>query len=192
MKMTDDALTALLSPIADIIRAHPAGLSEVQLLRILREQHPQAPMSGRHEDSLSLFRSHFLLFHSLYLLQQQLADNRQGRLEIAPLKIVLTDLQPPGAHLAEADPLRNYYLDLDNLEHTSGADVDKMLEAFWRKYLGSDKRREALAILGLEDPVDDATIKKRYRKLAMEHHPDRGGDTLQLQAIHDAIRVLLG
>lgn len=190
--MTDDALTALLSPIADILRAHPAGLSEVQLLRILREQYPQAPMSGQQGNSLSLFRSHFLLFHSLYLLQKQLADTRQGRLEISPLKITLTDIKSPGTHLAETDPLRNYYLDLDNLENTSGADVDKMLEAFWRKYLGSGKRREALGILGLEDPVDDATIKQRYRKLAMEHHPDRGGDTLQLQAIHDAIRILLG
>jgi DnaJ-domain-containing protein 1 len=38
----------------------------------------------------------------------------------------------------------------------------------------NSRRRAALAELGLQDPVDDATIKRRYRRLAMRHHPDQG------------------
>ena len=189
--MTDDTLSSWLMPVADILRAHPAGLSEHQLLRQLRENYPQAPFSGKFENSLSLFRSHFLLFHSLYLLQQQFADAHAGRLEISPLRIVLSAYKPADTAPGEPDPVRDYYLNLGNLEQTTGADVHQMLEQFWRRYLGSDKRREALAVLGLEDPVDDATIKRHYRKLAMEHHPDRGGDMLKFQAIHSAIRALL-
>lgn len=40
--------------------------------------------------------------------------------------------------------------------------------------------------------TDPASIKARYRQLAMEHHPDRGGDTATMQAInsqyHDALK----
>jgi len=30
--------------------------------------------------------------------------------------------------------------------------------------------------LGIEKRASDAEVKKAYRKLAMKHHPDRGGD----------------
>ncbi len=36
-----------------------------------------------------------------------------------------------------------------------------------------------------------AEIKKRYRKLAMEHHPDRGGDTATMQEINAAYHAAL-
>jgi len=189
--MTSQVTPVVLEIIKAILQDHPAGVNEIQLIRVLRDQHPELPFDHKPGDSLSLFRAHFLLFHCLYLLQQQMAEGRQTRLEISPLRIVLLPSQSPKTSLTEADPLRSYYLDLGNLERTTGADVDKMLDNFWRKYVGSDKRREALDILGLKDPVDDATIKQRYRKLAMKHHPDRGGNALQLQTIHAAIRALL-
>ena len=37
-------------------------------------------------------------------------------------------------------------------------------------------RRDYYEILGIARDADDATIKKAYRRLALEHHPDRNPD----------------
>ena len=36
--------------------------------------------------------------------------------------------------------------------------------------------KDLYKILGVEKSVDDNALKKAYRKLAMKHHPDKGGD----------------
>lgn len=41
-------------------------------------------------------------------------------------------------------------------------------------------------ILGVDPSADTDTIKKAYKKLAMKHHPDRGGDTSTFQSISQA------
>ena len=66
-----------------------------------------------------------------------------------------------------------------------------MIASFWRRLGRFDKREEALAELGLQDPVDDQTIKMTWRRLAMEYHPDRGGDNERLQAINAAVDCLI-
>lgn len=51
---------------------------------------------------------------------------------------------------------------------------------------------EAVRILGLRGPVDAADVKRAYRELARQHHPDRGGDVAvfqQVQAAYDALRT---
>ena len=66
-----------------------------------------------------------------------------------------------------------------------------MLASFWTRLGREEGREEALEQLGLKDPVNDSVIKKRYRELVMEHHPDRGGEKEQLQLINAAVSVLL-
>lgn len=44
---------------------------------------------------------------------------------------------------------------------------------------GNDKEvdnNKLYEILGIEKNADVNTIKKAYKKLAMKHHPDKGGD----------------
>lgn len=91
---------------------------------------------------------------------------------------------------ATPDPLRAYYLDLTHLEKTGKQEVLQLLDAFWQRYTRHDRRAEALAELGLADPVDYLEIKRSYRELAMEHHPDRGGEMEKLQAINAAMELL--
>jgi DnaJ-domain-containing protein 1 len=189
--MTNNVTAETLSTITKLLEHYPSGMSEIALLRLLQERHPELPVGNRTGDSLSLFQSHFLLFHYLYRIQRQLWEQQSGHLQISPLCIQLLPYQPGRFDVAESDPLRDYYLDPTNLESTSKADVDHMLADFWKRYLSPAGRAEALSALGLADPVDDEAIKRRYRKLAMEHHPDRGGNTEDLQAIHAAIRMLL-
>ena len=45
-------------------------------------------------------------------------------------------------------------------------------------------------ILGVQEntPIDE--IKKKYRKLAMEHHPDKGGDEEKFKKISEAYDIL--
>ena len=46
------------------------------------------------------------------------------------------------------------------------------------------------SILGVGKNASQDEIKKAYRKLAMKHHPDRGGDAAKLQQINEAYSTL--
>lgn len=181
---------ALNEMLLDILRIHPDGLTEHELIRKLGKNNPAF---GREafSDELSLFQCHFILYHHLYRLRDALWNERKGELAIHCLKIVLhpfpanVDLLP-----AQSDPLRDYYLDLTHLENTGKQEVLNMLDTFWLRFVSNGKRTEALAALGLADPVDYPEIKRRYRELAMEHHPDRGGELAKLQAINAAMALL--
>ena len=46
------------------------------------------------------------------------------------------------------------------------------------------------SILGVTKQSSQDDIKKAYRKLAMEHHPDRGGDSIKFAEINEAYETL--
>ena len=46
------------------------------------------------------------------------------------------------------------------------------------------------SILGVSRNATPEEIKKAYRKLAMKHHPDRGGDAAKLQEINKSYEIL--
>jgi hypothetical protein len=178
--------------VAGLLQQHPAGLSEHQLLRLLCDAGYLPFLGASPWEPHALFCAHFLLFHALYRLRDRSWEAQQAHLEIRPLNIRWQAYRGGQGGLARPDSLRDYYLDLSNLEQTSARDVDELLAAFWVRFQRRDQRAEALMELGLSDPVDDATIKRTYRQLAMRHHPDRGGDTARLQVINAAVRALLG
>jgi DnaJ-domain-containing protein 1 len=175
----------------EVLRARPAGLSEYELMTALDARGEDGFGKQRLRDNLPLFQTHFLLFHNLYALRENLIRQGEYGLEISALKIRLLSIREEDANsLGQHDPLRDYYLDLKNLENTTPEEVEQLLSNFWERYLSNDERREALETLGLEDPVDWPTIKQQHRRLAMEHHPDRGGDEARLQAINIAMDKL--
>lgn len=45
-------------------------------------------------------------------------------------------------------------------------------------------------ILGVPEEADDKTIKKAYRTLAAQHHPDRGGDAEKFKEVAEAYSIL--
>lgn len=46
------------------------------------------------------------------------------------------------------------------------------------------------SILGIQRNASADDIKKAYRKMASQHHPDKGGDTARFQQIEEAYRIL--
>lgn len=52
-------------------------------------------------------------------------------------------------------------------------------------------RREALRLLGLQDPVEKSEVVVAYRRLARQHHPDLGGDPETFRSLTVARDLLL-
>jgi len=53
-----------------------------------------------------------------------------------------------------------------------------------------DANKNYYEILGVNEDAEPAAIKKAYRKLAMKHHPDKGGDADKFKEINEANDVL--
>ncbi len=51
---------------------------------------------------------------------------------------------------------------------------------------------EALDVLGLRGPVDAATVKRAYRRLARQLHPDAGGDANEFHRVRTAFEAIGG
>lgn len=174
----------------------PRGIDEFSLLKILATQFPDTlfGVPGALREPLLLFQTHFLLFHALYRLSDQLAD-QQLKLQIHALSIRLLPrdrAEDPGADLAELDPLRSYYLDWEQWLTTQGEDVERLLKGFRQGNfaVSEEEVRSALLSFDLVEPVDARRIKQRYRELMSLHHPDKGGSTERVQEVHHALLIL--
>jgi len=167
------------------------ALSEYQLISLLRDDHVDVFASADLQNSFDLFQVHFLLFHCLYRLRDQWLDENKACLQIDPLKISrLPYSQSQQEALAVSDSLRTYYLDLSHLEQTSADDAEKLINDFWTKFVASADRSDALKTMELEEGVSYEQIKARYRLLAMQHHPDRGGSAEKLAEVNQAMDIL--
>lgn len=175
-----------------LLRQHPEGLGEYQIIKTLRQQRWPVFVDANLRDPLNLFRTHFILFHALYLLDEQLAD--QGlQLQIHTLSIRLLPRSPGKPGLARQDPLRNYYMDLQQLAATDRQQVEDMLNGSLRRIHGQDELQQALTCLGFdasEQPPQPDQIRYSFRQLVSRHHPDRGGSTERLQQINHAMAVI--
>ncbi|MGX5218769.1 DNA-J related domain-containing protein [Pseudomonas segetis] len=192
-----DPTLDLPAQVLSLLQAAPEGLSEYALIQQLKALHsthiPNLPLT----DKLALFRTHFLLFNALYRLRDQLWQQQSAELHISAILIELRPFQAsqkPGQQpLGEHDPLRSYYLDMDNLRGIEERDVEKLLASFWTRMQGGDEKLAALELFELQhsaEALDLTRIKQRYRQLVSIHHPDRGGNTERLQSINKAMEIL--
>ena len=166
------------------------GMSEYELLKKLANIGYSQFSTKAWSGNVSMFRSHFLLFHTLYWLRDQLHLVKRGNLIISALQIRWQSYQAELTGIQPYDKLRAYYLDLKHYTDTDENALDEMLNKFWLQFVRNDNRAAALDVLGLQDPVDNDTIKQTYRKLVMQHHPDRGGDLEMIQNLNAAIEQL--
>lgn len=174
-----------------ILAATPAGLTEHALLQALAARELEVFEPDDTRSMLGLFQRHFLLFHCLYGLRDRLRTAAQADLEIHCLNIRLLPYTAIASeHPAAPDNLAAYYLDLHNLESADEEVVSQLLDEFWQRYNGAEHRGEALAVMELENPASYDEIKRQYRRLAMQRHPDRGGDPEQFHRLEWAMGIL--
>ena len=185
------AIEGIQNVLGDILDAHPVGLTEHELLIKLAEYEVSLFSEEYFNSPLGLFQRHFLLFHCLYLLRDKLRAAQRSDMEIHCLGIKLAPYRhTPSDHPAQFDPLAAYYLDLDNFTNTDEQEVLRLLDGFWKRFASDDQRDKALAVMELVHPTSYAEIKHKYRRLAMQCHPDRGGELAQFQKLEWAMGIL--
>ncbi|MBP8185127.1 MAG: DnaJ domain-containing protein [Pseudomonas sp.] len=192
MTIAPPAHAELADQLLALLQAADAGLSEYQLIQQLKQQQSAHLTQLASDPQLALFQTHFLIFNALYRLREQLWQQQRAHLQIGPLCCRLLPYQAGSCELAEHDPLRDYYLNLQHLQDTDAQAVEQLLERFWRRLHSGDEQRAALELFELRSPptLDLTRIKQRYRQLVSQHHPDRGGSTSRLQSINQAFEIL--
>ena len=50
--------------------------------------------------------------------------------------------------------------------------------------------KDLYGLLEIDKSADDSTLKKAYRKMAVKHHPDKGGDEQKFKDISEAYEIL--
>ena len=186
-----ERLQQLQGSLYQVLQEYPGGIREFDLMKALSAHVGAAYQVRLRGDVLSLFQSHFLLFHCLYLLRDGLRQRCEFDLDIHCLNIQLLPYQATDSNfLALSDSLRDYYLDINHLNNASVDGVTELLGRFWGQYQGQAEHQDAHDLFGLTAPVAFSDLKDRYRRLVMDHHPDRGGATEKLQYINESFTRL--
>lgn len=185
--------------IESILHTHVDGLSELELIHALQAEPWQLVGPVDFYLPAALYPVHFLVFHCLYQLRDEFTLTGRVQLFISPLSIQLQPvplkpipLKPQAGPVDQPDQLRRFYLDLDNYQMSTEA-LDALLEDFWRGVQRPPHEAVKTALDELEFsalPDDYTEVKARFRQLAMQHHPDRGGSNSKLQALNRAISTL--
>jgi hypothetical protein len=198
----------LIEPIQCIVEAATAPLSEYELISQLQEQEWLTRIDSA--NTVSLYSAHFLVYNALFQLHAYYLE-RQQYLTISALTISLNgennvDVNHDGTEIesrnvdadsrynqADITSLRDYYLDWNHLESATQESVEGLLKGFWDRFVSDDDYTNALTALELLNDgqiIDYQQVKVAYQRLAMKHHPDRGGDVEQFQRINWAFGVL--
>ena len=178
-------LLALLQQAAGCYKVH-------ELMAALRQQGAIPQLAD--DEQLQLFRVNFLIMNALYQLQAELYEEGWW-LVISTLDIRLEPLAetPEASHaFAIGENLRSYYLDWQVFWQTDRAEVEALLNRFWRAYDGEGHKAEALALFELNEGASQEAIRRRWRELALQHHPDRGGNAETFIRIRWAWQCLRG
>ena len=176
----------LIAAVDQLLTTADTGLSEYELIQALDRLYPDLFPKPNLSDPLLLFQHHFMLMHVLYRLQHE-SHQSVRRLSISPMRIKWQPAADRDRGGIAANPsLAAYYLDIGNLTREDVSSVQSMLDGFWRRLLGDQQSPGALAVLGLNETASFADIKNRYRQLANENHPDKGGSPAEFDRIQQA------
>jgi len=141
------------------------------------------------------FQQNFIVMNALYQLTDiYVKESKQLCISAIAIYVMPATVSSAIAVLNNAGDakLKNYYLDWTNYKNTNAQDVYNLLNAFWQRYSRSryNNKDKALADLGLANKAKQKEITQQYKKLANQHHPDKGGDKQQFIKIKKAYDAL--
>ncbi|MDZ7924573.1 MAG: DNA-J related domain-containing protein [Marinagarivorans sp.] len=142
---------------------------------------------------LALFTKHFLTRHGAYFLLPVLqAKNIGVEFELMRLRFyVLADAYHTQHLTFSRDALlADFYGDLTLLETATEASVQALLVDFWQRFSAYQQGDVYFAVLGLKPGAKWPAIQWAYRRLAAEHHPDKGGNAEHFMGIQQAYEAL--
>ncbi|WP_404399613.1 molecular chaperone DnaJ [Idiomarina seosinensis] len=194
----EEDIEILCTAIAELLKKEPQW-TEHQLIEALKQPPYELFDEQALREPLSLFQTHFLVFHCLYRLRAAWRTQQYADLTIHTLSIKRLPWSNADAMPEPVEPLAAYYLDLNQLQTTSGEAVEELLESFWKKMgtassAGSPSMsyQHACQLLEIEPPVSSAQLlKHQYRRMIHRHHPDKGGNLVVMQDLKKAYNVLL-
>ncbi|MFT2112451.1 DNA-J related domain-containing protein [Marinomonas sp. 2405UD68-3] len=190
-------------PILSILKEHKEGLPEFDIIRTLKSQFPDFSTLAT-DANLCLFRQHFLVMNALYQLQTQLWQDEKLKLSISPMHIQIDfsylNKLPPSKHDEKIQgtnvnhsaevKLANYYLDWSEYTDTDEAEVKLLLDNFFKGMQHPIKFDQAYKTLNLPKDATYSEIKKQYRSLASQAHPDKGGSSTKFIELREAFELL--
>lgn len=199
--LTEPVLTLLQGQLLNIVCTAPVNaaqpIEEQYLLsRLGLKLHSETVLSA----DLARFQQHFVLYHLLYRLQQQMLALEQGYLSIELAKVRLLPLANAAQQLTQRQQdtgRRQYYLNWQNYYLMTEQLLDQHLSDFWQQFSTTLATHaelattDALALLQLPANFTLQQLKKAYRSKALQLHPDRGGEQQQFILLRQAYQQLL-
>jgi DnaJ-domain-containing protein 1 len=174
-----------------VLKASPGGVKIYELLSGLDQDRINQVVNTQ-DYNLSIFRKNFILMNALYQLQLRLLKDNLY-LSIGQIEVQLLPMHHANqSKLTNAGEqrIREYYFNWKNYEKTRSDDVIALLDSFWSHYRVNDKLTDALLVIGVPESTAWPEIQRKYRSLARENHPDRGGDPQRFIEIREAYEVL--
>jgi len=195
----------LVVPLLSILKKHHQSFSIHKLVSLLKEDETLK----KHLDTQShvdLYHTNFMVMNGLFQLQEQLQEEGLF-LQISSMDITLlssglssdlssgltsdSDSAPEQSlQLGQQNKLKDFYLDWSNCEGITSEQVQALLDEFWQRYRDQDKYEWALQILDLDNSVSQEQLQQRYRSLAQQHHPDKGGDSETFMQVREAYLLI--
>jgi len=88
--------------------------------------------------------------------------------------------------------IRYFYLDTSNYYKLDEKTAELFIKGTWEILSNYDLYKESFKILGLSETNDIDRIKKRYRKLVKQYHPDKSGHSAEkFYPINNAYQLLM-
>ncbi len=195
--LTEPVLRLLQGQLLTIICSAPvAGAEPIEEHYLLSRLGLKLQSEAELSEELARFQQHFVLYHLLYRVQAQLLALGQGYLCIELARVRLVACSDAAEHVDDASR-RQYYQHWPNFYLMSEQLLEQQLDAFWQYFtrgrgrLAEISAADAITLLQLEPGFTLGQLKKAYRTLALQHHPDRGGNAGQFIALRQAYQQLL-
>lgn len=189
LEVSEELWQIALSVVAEFLLAN-RSCKEYELIQHLQQN---IAYTWSQDVLLSLFQKHFIVRHCVFKLNRTWPQDKGLCIRMTPVDIIVELRGAPGVEQLPGEvsaSLEAFYFDKKRFYDTKAEEVAELIADFWKRYDAFTQQSEAYQVLGLQEGAEWGEVKQRYRSLAMEAHPDRGGDPQAFARIREAYEQL--